>query len=189
MQLHTVYLYLNCGFSVPLCVCIMEYFIGPSLHNNMVQCFYYVTNNWATCFDPSGSSSSYKIMVLRNKNLAACCCVTTVQKNIPLFISVNRSTCFVWYLHPSSGAHVTVSTASGIGKTVTKSVPVQSRSRQFAVTVLPMPDAVDTVAWAPDDGWKYHTKHVERFTDINKLYMVYLVGQLLAYKKNPWVSK
>ena len=30
-----------------------------------------------------------------------------------LFISVNRSTYFGWYHHPSSGAHVTVSTASG----------------------------------------------------------------------------
>jgi hypothetical protein len=36
-----------------------------------------------------------------------------------LFISVNRSTCFGWYLHPSSGAHGTVATASGISKTVT----------------------------------------------------------------------
>jgi len=31
-----------------------------------------------------------------------------------LFISVNRSTYFGWYHHQSSGAHVTVSTASGI---------------------------------------------------------------------------
>ena len=30
-----------------------------------------------------------------------------------LFISVNCSTCFGWYLHPSSGAHTTVSAASG----------------------------------------------------------------------------
>ena len=29
-----------------------------------------------------------------------------------LFISENCSTCFGWYLHPSSGAHTTVSTAS-----------------------------------------------------------------------------
>jgi hypothetical protein len=36
-----------------------------------------------------------------------------------LFISVNCSTCFGRYLHPSSGAHVTVSTASGISKAVT----------------------------------------------------------------------
>jgi hypothetical protein len=36
-----------------------------------------------------------------------------------LFISGNCSTCFVWYFHPSSGAHTTVSTASGISHTVT----------------------------------------------------------------------
>ena len=50
-----------------------------------------------------------------------------------LFMSVNRSTCFAWYFHPSSEAHVTVSTASGISKTVPErdwtrtAVPVQSR--------------------------------------------------------------
>jgi len=27
-------------------------------------------------------------------------------------------------------------------------------------------DAVDTVTWAPDDWWRYHPKHVQRFTDI-----------------------
>jgi len=36
-----------------------------------------------------------------------------------LFISVNCCTCFGWYLHPSSGGHVTVSTASGSSKIVT----------------------------------------------------------------------
>ena len=36
-----------------------------------------------------------------------------------LFISGNCSTCFGWYLHPSSGAHTTVLTASGICQTVT----------------------------------------------------------------------
>ena len=29
-----------------------------------------------------------------------------------------------------------------------------------------MPDTVDTVLWAPDDGWRYHPKHVEQFADI-----------------------
>jgi len=28
-----------------------------------------------------------------------------------------------------------------------------------------VPDAVDTVICAPDDGWRNHTKHVEQFTD------------------------
>jgi hypothetical protein len=63
-----------------------------------------------------------------------------------LFISVNCCTCFGWYSHPSSGAHVTVSTPSGLCKTVSDicrerdwtgtatAVPVQSRS-----------DGVDTV--------------------------------------------
>jgi len=31
-----------------------------------------------------------------------------------LFISGNCCTCFGWYFHPSTGAHTTVSTASGI---------------------------------------------------------------------------
>jgi hypothetical protein len=32
-----------------------------------------------------------------------------------------------------------------------------------------MADAVDTVVCVPDDGWKYHPKHVEQFIAINKL--------------------
>jgi len=41
--------------------------------------------------------------------------------------------------------------------------PIQSRSRQVAVTVLLTPYAVETVTCAPDDGWRYRPKHVERF--------------------------
>jgi len=33
-----------------------------------------------------------------------------------LFLSVKRSTCFGWYLHPSSGAYVTVPTALALVK-------------------------------------------------------------------------
>jgi hypothetical protein len=36
-----------------------------------------------------------------------------------LFVSGNCSKCFGWYFHPSSGAHTTVSTASGICHTFT----------------------------------------------------------------------
>jgi len=42
-------------------------------------------------------------------------------------------------------------------------------SRQVAITVWQIPDAVNTVVCAPDDGWWYHPKHVEQFPDINKL--------------------
>jgi len=41
-------------------------------------------------------------------------------------------------------------------------------SRQVAVTVWQIPDAVGTVVRAPDDGWRYHPKRVEQFPDINK---------------------
>ena len=32
-----------------------------------------------------------------------------------------------------------------------------------------IPDVVDTVVCATDDGWRYHPKHVEQFPDINKV--------------------
>jgi len=55
-----------------------------------------------------------------------------------LFISVNCSTCFGWYFHPSSGAHNTVPTVSGITETVTDTCC----ERGWMGT---MPDTVDTV--------------------------------------------
>jgi hypothetical protein len=44
-----------------------------------------------------------------------------------LFISWNCSTCFRWYLHPSSGAHTSVSTASGICQTDTATCRYRGR--------------------------------------------------------------
>jgi hypothetical protein len=52
-----------------------------------------------------------------------------------LFISLNCSTCFGWYLHPSSGAHTTVSTASGTCQTVTATCRYRGRVF-FSVTLL-----------------------------------------------------
>jgi hypothetical protein len=86
----------------------------------------------------------------------------TVQQDAniySLFVSLNCSTYFGWYLHPSSGAHTTVSTASGTSQTV-------------------------AVVCAPDDWWRYHPKHVEQFTDTNKVCIkLQLVGQLLIHEK------
>ena len=42
-------------------------------------------------------------------------------------------------------------------------------SRQVAVAVWQVTDAVNTVVCAPDDEWRYHPKHVEQFPGINKL--------------------
>ena len=67
------------------------------------------------------------------------------------YISVNCCACFGCYLHPSSGAHVTLITASCTGKTFSATFRYRG--------------GVGTPT-APDDGWRYHPKHVEQFTEI-----------------------
>jgi hypothetical protein len=61
-----------------------------------------------------------------------------------LFISVNCSACFEWYLHPSSGAHVTVSKASGISVTVTATF----RERDWTGTTVLFTDEAPTAPTA-----------------------------------------
>jgi hypothetical protein len=50
-----------------------------------------------------------------------------------------------------------------------------------AVTVWQIPDVVDTVVCAPDDGWWYHPKHVEQFPDKINCVTLHLVGYILEY--------
>jgi hypothetical protein len=83
-----------------------------------------------------------------------------------LFISGNCSIRFGWYFHPTSGVHTTTSTASGICHTVTAICRYRGR---FGTRLSVLWLAYVTVVCAPDDGWKYHPKHVEQFPDINKL--------------------
>jgi hypothetical protein len=45
-----------------------------------------------------------------------------------LFISRNCCTCFGWFLHPSSGAHTTISAASGICHTITATCRYRGRT-------------------------------------------------------------
>ena len=106
--------------------------------------------------------------------------------NITQFIlSGNCSTYFGWYHHPSSGAQTTVSTASGICHTVTAICRYRGRNGTglsvlwVAVTVWQIPDAVDTVACAPDDGWWYHPKHVEQFPYKINCVTLHLFGYIL----------
>jgi len=47
--------------------------------------------------------------------------------------------------------------------------------------VLQIPDAVDTVVCALDDGWRYHAKHVEQFSDKMNCVTLHLVGYILEY--------
>jgi len=41
-----------------------------------------------------------------------------------------------------------------------------------------IPDAVDTILCTPDDGWKYHSKHVEQFPDKINCVTLHLVGYI-----------
>ena len=81
-----------------------------------------------------------------------------------LFISGNHSTCFGWYLHPSSGAHTTVSTASGICHTIS----VTCRCRGRVGTVLRV-------------LWVVYSKYVEQFPDKINCVTLHLVGYILEY--------
>ena len=44
-----------------------------------------------------------------------------------------------------------------------------------------IPDAVDTVVCAPDDGWWYFPKQVEQFTDKINCVTLRLVEHILEY--------
>jgi len=44
-----------------------------------------------------------------------------------------------------------------------------------------MPDAVDKVVCAPDDGWWFYPKHVEQFTYKINCVTLHLVGNILEY--------
>ena len=66
--------------------------------------------------------------------------------------------------------NTTVFTASGTCQNFTATchycgrVTTLPQKRQVAVTVWQVPDAVNTVVCATDDGWRYHPKHVEQFS-------------------------
>jgi hypothetical protein len=52
-----------------------------------------------------------------------------------------------------------------------------------------VPDAVDTVVCAPDDGWRYRPKHVEQFPDIHKLCNVAPFGYISEYTYDAWTPE
>ena len=77
-------------------------------------------------------------------------------------LSVNCSTCFGRFLHPSSGAQIAVSTASGTSQPLLLPVGIVEELRLQSQLLY---DTVDTAICAPDDGWRNSPKHVEQFTD------------------------
>jgi len=93
----------------------------------------------------------------------------------PIIRSANNCIYIVWYL-----SHRVLWMAYATHSTL-KPVPTLPRYRQVAVTVWQIPDAVDTVVCCPDDGWWYHPKHVEQFSDKINCVTLHLVGYILEY--------
>jgi len=90
--------------------------------------------------------------------------------NVTQFIlSKNCSECFGWYLHLLSGAQTTVCTAFGICHTVL------------------LPDAVDTVVSAPNDGRRCHPKHraVSRWNKLCNVASCWIYIRILLRCKGP----
>ena len=65
---------------------------------------------------------------------------------------------------------------------------IRAKSVFTAVKFVIMPDTVDTVLSAADDGWRYRPKHVEQSTDIYKQYTVafcwIIIDNILCYSRS-----
>jgi hypothetical protein len=118
----------------------------------------------------------------------------------PIIRSANNYIYSTWYLSHSycylpllwkSWNCNSNSSTSGICHTVTAicryrgkvgtAVPTLPWQWQVAVMVWQIPDAVGTVVCAPYDGWRYHPKHVEHFSDKINGVSFHLVGYILKY--------
>jgi hypothetical protein len=118
------------------------------------------------------------------------------RKNISIYIQQDATLHSLLYLktalHVSSGTsthhqeriqlylqHLVFVTPLLLPAAIVKELELQSSSkRQVAVTVWQIPDAVDTVVCASDDGWRYHSKHVEQFPDIINCVTLHVVGYI-----------
>jgi hypothetical protein len=89
----------------------------------------------------------------------------------PLIIrSSYHCTCIIWhYWDRTDTCLERVWQGTGLGVNLNQ---FQARHVPDSRTVWIMPNIADTVIWAPDDEWSCHSKHVEQFTNINKLYIV-----------------
>jgi len=100
-------------------------------------------------------------------------------------LSVNWSTCFVWFLHLSSGTKLYLQHLVLVNRCCYPSL-----SRQVAIgsnNVWPVPDAVDSCV--PDDGWTNYTKHAEQI-GVYYLSLCCVVCWLTALAGwSPWITE
>ena len=101
------------------------------------------------------------------------------SKSFPIFQYItNKMQLYTVYLYLETALHVSSGTCTHHQERIQLYLQhlvfdtpllLPAALRQVAVTVWQIPDALNTVICAPDDGWRYHPKHVEQFPDINKL--------------------
>jgi hypothetical protein len=117
-----------------------------------------------------------------------------MQCFLDLFISINCSTCFRWFLRPSSGAQ-NCTYSVRYCQTNTAACLLSWMRRNY---VHPWQQQAAVLVWqyltlfvqffAPDDGRRNCLKRVQQFTEIEK--MLHLVGCTLEIPKNQilWTS-
>ena len=86
------------------------YSVVPNKHNR-IKCILSCLTHYSIAYN--------KLYIRWSTHCIICVDIYPKRCNNIQFISANCSTCFGWYHHPSSGAHITVSTVSGIIETVT----------------------------------------------------------------------
>ena len=101
---------------------------------------------------------------------------STYNCNHSIWLWSNFGKCSVWSQLKMSGMDRTVcatvpsvlpsAIAEGSTDGTVHTSHLQLTSHAAFSEVWPVPDAVITVICAPDDGWSYHPKHVEQFTEI-----------------------
>ena len=111
------------------------------------------TRQWT--FYVYGSMHRWSILIIAKRD--------ATQSSLSIILQVH-STCFGCQLHPPSGVHKTVTTASGTGQLPPSNVaklvrrPWKEAAEQ---KIWPVPEAVVTVLFTPDNGCGWHRKHVE----------------------------
>jgi len=92
------------------------------------------------------------------------------RKNILIYIQQDATLQSLFYLE--TALHVA-------GCTSTHHQERKQLYLQHLVFVGQIPDTLDTVVCAPDDGWRYNLKHVEQFPDKINCVTLHPVGYIL----------
>jgi hypothetical protein len=126
----------------------------------MIKCPSY--NWWAARLILLDSIS--EIVSVKENKLSDLTLMSPYIVNVLQYIS-NKMQLYIIYLYVETTLHVSGGTATHYQERI----QLYLQHLVLVKTVWVITDTVDTVVCAPDDGWRYHPKHVEQFPHINKL--------------------